>query len=250
MTNSFFDILKKMKKLTFGILICLICFLSLTQPTYADLINPDYYIEKCNFNEIEVVCRYKGKDPFGPKTYNECAKYENNPEYRELTGNVSSFGGSLKYCYTAKSAFEFIGFHLSKLLPLILVTLLIETLLFFAVLARSRKAVFTVILVNIYSVSLLYIATVLIPYASFLKLMVWELFVILFEIILLKAMLPSIRLRNIVLYSIFANIVSATHGNLILISTKGIYDLYREHNTMSHENEYISILSRIFTSSS
>jgi len=60
--------------------------------------NPEFLTKKCNAGEKEIVCSYSSKEPFGPRTTDECEKYANNPNYYSLVSSGSSFGGEEKYC--------------------------------------------------------------------------------------------------------------------------------------------------------
>ncbi len=71
----------------------LLGFISFPQIVSADVFNPEYFSKKCNPGEIEVQYSYRSDTPFGPETYNECARYENNPDYRFLAGDGHSFWG-------------------------------------------------------------------------------------------------------------------------------------------------------------
>lgn len=64
----------------------------------ADVMNPDFLTKKCEPGEKEVVCSFRSKEPFGPRTTDECKKYKNDSNYYYLVGHGSSFGGGEKYC--------------------------------------------------------------------------------------------------------------------------------------------------------
>lgn len=66
--------------------------------TYADVMNPEYLTKKCKPGETEVIAHYESEKPFGPTTYDETTKYENDPSYYYLVSHGSSFGGNVKYC--------------------------------------------------------------------------------------------------------------------------------------------------------
>lgn len=84
---------KVLCSLVLGILV-----ISYATPILADVLNPEWFEKQCNEGEIEVVCSYSSSTPFGPRTKDECKKYENHPDYSYLTGHGSSFGGEEKYC--------------------------------------------------------------------------------------------------------------------------------------------------------
>lgn len=185
----------------------------------ADIPNPGYFTAKCNPSEIEVECSYKSKEPFGPKIYNECAKYENNPNYRFLEGTGSSFGGRQKFCFKAVSSKDFIVYHIKTLLPLLLITLTLEVPIFFIFGFKGKKALLALLFANLISVSSSYLATVFLPQGFILVL---ELMIIIFEGIFIKFWLKEIKLRRILLCSFTANIVSAIFGSVIINCISGL----------------------------
>ncbi len=185
----------------------------------ADVPNPDYFTAKCNPIEIEIECSYKSKEPFGPKIYNECAKYENNPNYRFLEGTGSSFGGRQKFCFKAVSSKDFIVYHIKTLLPLLLITLILEIPVFFIFGFKGKKALFALLFANLISVPSFYLATVFLPQGFILVL---ELMIIIFEGIFIKFWFKEIKLRRILLCSFTANIVPAIFGSVIINCISGL----------------------------
>jgi hypothetical protein len=73
-----------------------------TATTSADMINPEFNTKHCKPGEKEITASYSSKEPFGPRTSDETKKYENNPNFYELSSHGSSFGGEVKYCQTGK----------------------------------------------------------------------------------------------------------------------------------------------------
>ena len=205
-----------MKKFLLNIFLVLLLFIFLPKPASADLVNPEYYIKTCSPGEMEVQCRYESTQPFGPKTYNECAKYENNPNYRFLVGEGHSFGGSQKYCFKAALTGDFIGYYIKVLLPLLLITLLLEIPIFLVFGFRGRRALFTVLSTNLISVPLFNLATIFLPFSGLVALIIMELIVVIFEAVFIKLMLKEIAFRRILIYSFVANAVSAILGYVIL----------------------------------
>ena len=211
-----------MKKFLLNVFLALLVLIFIPKPVIADVPNPNYLTARCNPGEIKVDCSYKSKEPFGPKTYNECAKYENNPNYRFLEGTGSSFGGSQKFCFRAVSTSDFVGYHLKTLLPLVLITLLLEIPLFLMMISKSRKALLTVLFANLISVPLLYIATTFLPFTGIIVLIVMESIVVVFEAVFIKLILKEIGFRKILIYSFAANALSAVFGSLILNIISGL----------------------------
>ncbi len=211
-----------MKNWLSGIILAITGAILFNKIAYADLINPEYYSKTCKPGEMEIQCSYKSTQPFGPKTYNECAKYENNPAYKYLTGEGHSFGGRSKYCYKATSIENYLVYHIRTLLPLLLITLLLEIPLFLLMISKTRKGLLTVVLANLISVPLLYIATVLLPFTGFLLMLTMELTVIIFETLFIKFIYQDARFGKVLTYSFFANITSAIFGNVLLNLISGL----------------------------
>jgi len=203
-----------MKKFLLNIFLILLIFISFPKPASADSVNPEYFSKTCPPGEREVQCNYRSTQPFGPRTYNECAKYENNPNYRFLVGEGHSFGGIEKYCFRPISTGSFIIHHLRVLLPLLLTTFALEIPIFLVFGFRGRKSLFTLLSANLISVTLFYFTTL--SFSGYTLLILMELFVILFEAIFIKLILKDVGLRKILIYSFIANAVSAIFGSAIL----------------------------------
>ena len=73
----------------------------------ADVANPEFATKHCKSGEKEITASYSSKEAFGPRTYDETKKYANNPNYYELTGSGSSFGGQVKYCQRGSDSSDF-----------------------------------------------------------------------------------------------------------------------------------------------
>ena len=205
-----------MKKFLLNIFLVFLIFIFFLKPASADSVNPEYFSKTCPPGEKEVQCIYKSTQPFGPKTYNECARYENNPNYRFLVEDGHSFGGSQKYCFKAASTGDFIGYYIKVLLPLLLITLFLEIPIFLVFGFRSRRALFTVLSTNLISVPLFNLATIFLPFSGLVALIIMELIVVIFEAVFIKLMLKEIAFRRILIYSFVANAVSAILGYVIL----------------------------------
>lgn len=91
--------MSKTTNLLTAALLLLVLFLPAAQVS-ADLVNPEFNTKHCKSGEKEIVATYSSKEPFGPRTSDETKKYENNPNYYELSSQGSSFGGKVKYCQT------------------------------------------------------------------------------------------------------------------------------------------------------
>lgn len=204
-------------------LICIftLCCLFFIAPksVSADLINPKYDKEICSFNEKQVECTYTSTEPFGSKVYNGCEKYENSPNYRLLVKEGHSFGGKAKYCFKPETTSDLLNYHIKIFLPLLAITFILETPIFLAFLGRNRRVLTTILFMNVISLSLLYLFTVVIPSRGFMQIMLMELIVVVFEVIFIKSFLKKVDLKKIVIYSIIANTVSALLGSIFLIRT-------------------------------
>ncbi len=198
-----------------GFLVCFICFL-FQKPIFADLINPDYFILKCANSEAEIECHYKSTIAFGPRTYDECIKYKNNSNYRFLVSRGSSFGGYEKYCYKPKSSVDSVIYYIKTLLPIIFITILFELSIFWIFISKNHKFLRTVIFANLISIPIINLTVASIPSIGILFLLFLELMVIIFETWFIKLFFKEIKLSRILIYSFFANAISATVGSLFL----------------------------------
>lgn len=211
-----------MKSLLFGISLSFLVLVLFPRIALADLVNPDYFTKTCAPGEIEFECDYRSNTPFGPKIYDECTKYENNPNYTFLVGEGHSFGGSQKYCFKALSLGDSINYHITVLLPLILITLLLEIPLFLIMISKNRKALLTVLFANLISIPLLYFATTFLPFSGLVMLIVMELIVVIFEAIFIKLTLKELTFKKVLIYSFTANAVSAILGSIVLKIITGL----------------------------
>ncbi len=89
---------KKFKNVLFTIAIITIINVLLSPNAKADVMNPDFLTKQCIQGEKEIICSFSSEKPFGPRTVDECKKYEKNNNYYYLVGHGSSFGGREKYC--------------------------------------------------------------------------------------------------------------------------------------------------------
>lgn len=207
-----------MNKLLFNLILVFLIFVFFPQLVFADVVNPNYFTAKCKPGEIEVECSW-GRTTLNSPINNRCVRYEKNPNYRFLEGTGSTFGGRQKFCFKTVSTGNFISYHVKAVLPLILITLLLEIPIFFVLVVRDRRALFTVLSANVISVSLFYLATILLQLlllTKFTQLIIMELAVIAFEAVFIKLMLKEIRFKKILIYSFVANFISAVLGNILL----------------------------------
>lgn len=200
----------------FILLISLIIFLFIS-PKFvsADMTNPDYFTSSCDLDEIEVECVIDVGNPY-PRTfsifYNACDKYEKSPNYRFL----DSTHGTGKYCYKSTSVVAFVKYHMKKLFPLLLITLLIELPIFLIFRFKNIKNISVVILANLISIPLFYVVTIVTPFKGLNPLIFMELVVVIFEAILIKFFLKGVSFKKVLVYSFAANFASAFIGILII----------------------------------
>ena len=193
-------------------------FFSSSNSVFADVFNPRYFNSKCNSGEAEVECSYRSEKPYGPKIYNGCILYENNPNYRYLAGEGHSFGGSLKYCLKAELTITSIGYHIRSISLQLVFTLLLELPLLLLMIREEprKKVLLTTISANLISIALFYLVTLFLPASGLLLLVVMELVVIIFETIFIKIFLKKVGFKKILIYSFVANLFSATVGSVLL----------------------------------
>lgn len=209
-----------MKKFLSGIFAVYLFFFFFPKITFADVPNPSYLNAKCNPDEIEVICRW-GRDSLGSPVKSECARYENNPNYRFLDGTGSTFGGSREFCFKAVSTSDFIIYHFKAVLMLLFITLLFEIPIFLILVSKNRRALQAVLSANLISVLLFYFITVILSLSGLVMLIVMELVVIIFEALFIKLILNEIGFGKILRYSIIANMASAILGSVLLYYING-----------------------------
>lgn len=210
-----------MKKFLLNIVLFFLFFIFFLKPAYSDVISPEYFNKTCFPSEMEVECSYSSTQPFGDRTYDECAKYVNNPNYRYLVGAGHSLGGGInKYCFKAVSTVDFIFYHIKTLLPILLITLLLEIPIFLVFGFKGRRALLAVLSANLISLPLLYLATIFIPYSVFtvsvLTVLIMELLVVIFEAVFIKMILKEFSFKKILIYSFVANALSVILGGALL----------------------------------
>ncbi len=83
--------------------------------------------------------------------------------------------------------------------------------------SKTRRDLITVVLANLISVPLLYIATLFSASKGFLIVLIMELIVVIFEAIFIKFILNNVGFRRIIIYSFFANALSAIFGSAIVM---------------------------------
>lgn len=206
-----------MKTRVILLLVFFTCFLFLVKEVNADVINPEYYTKKCSSGELEITCSYKSIEPFGPKTYNECAPYENNPKYRFLTGNGHSFGGSSKYCYSSGSIIPDATYLISKIFPAFVVTFFLELVVFYISGFRTKKDILGVLIVNLVSVFFAnwIISFIFISLNKILFTLIVEILIIIFEAFFWKFWVPKTNSARIIKTVVIANLTSFVLGTII-----------------------------------
>jgi hypothetical protein len=193
----------------------LVLFL-LTEPAYADVPIKEFSEAQCSLGEKMVACD-NGFRWTGIKT-DECQNYRFNPAYRQLTvetkynRQVSSDHGEEKYCLRAGSFIELLGYHVLNSGRLLFITLIIELPLFWLFRFRGKKCALTILLMNALSVPALYFLSLALPYRNLYILLALEMGVVVFESYLLRQFNREFTLRNIFIFTIIINTVSAIFG--------------------------------------
>lgn len=198
------------------ILIFLAFLFIFSTPVRADIANPDYFSLHCNRNEIEATCRWS-RASFDSPMINGCAHYENNPDYRFLTGTGGTFGGDQKYCFVPSSLVSLIDYHLRTLAPIFFTTLLFEMPVFLLFGFRGRRAILSILAANFISVPLFYLATIWLPFTGFYALCAMEIIIVIFETLFIRYQVKTYSFEKVFLSTLAANAVSAIFGSTLLL---------------------------------
>jgi hypothetical protein len=206
-------------KLKLPLILSLVLFI-LTKPVYADIPIKEFSDAQCSLDEKMIVCdngfRWNGNN----KT-NECQNYRLNPAYRQLTvetkydRQVSSDHGIEKYCLRNGSFIELFGYHVLNSGRLLLITIIIELPLFWLFRFRGKKCALAIILMNALSVPILYLLSLALPYRNLYILLVLETGVVIFESYLFTRFNREFTLRNIFIFTLIINAVSAIFGSSV-----------------------------------
>ncbi len=210
------------------VLVSLIIFLVPPRTASADMPAPEYWQKKCIPGQLQIECRYQSDVPFGPKK-GDCQRYENDPNYKLLVSTGSSFGGLAKYCLQSPSASSRLEHYLThyprKILPLLLVTLLLEIPTFALFGLRSKEALVNIFVANLVTVSVFYHFLAITTLTGWWPVTLAEIFIALFEIVFLKLRLKKFSWGKVAAAAVLANFVSAYLGNMltsILISLRPV----------------------------
>jgi hypothetical protein len=179
----------------------------------------DYMFSTCEPGEMEISCRYDKRLTWLGENEG-CKKYETNTNYRYLTGKGAMWQGIKAYCYSpsniggpVKESFDQVVGYLSEIVvPLILLVLLVELPVFFALGFKTRKAAIGVTLINFITVPLVKVVLLLLPVAGFLIFLPAAIFVILFEAGFLSILVKGLSVKRIFYSSALANTMSAVIG--------------------------------------
>jgi len=182
----------------------------------ADTPDPNYVAAECPAGKTLVECNNgQGFEQYratGHAGADECLKYENNPDYKEL---YTEGHGSTKYCYQPTNALGKIFYYIKYLGLLILITIILELPILRLFGFKTRKNVWQIIWINIITVTTLYIVTANIIYHDPRILIALELLVILVEAILYKWQNYQFSWKRVAFGSLTANAVSAIFGGAI-----------------------------------
>ncbi len=185
----------------------------------ADIPNPEFFTKHCNRFELEVQCSYSSDS-----SNLNCMFYRQNPNFRFLTadghvsvtkdGPVSS--GTEKYCFKVSSLQAWIQYEMTKVIPSIFLTILIEIPLFIVFISKKRRPIAIVTLLNIISVTALHLILASVSTTSIPLILLLEIGVIVFEIWGVLTFAKVGKPKQITLFVIGANIASAVLGTLLL----------------------------------
>lgn len=177
--------------------------------------------------------------PFGPRIFDGCKEYRDNPVYRYLTSGGHSFGGSEKYCY--KPAFstlptnptevlidlyDIIQGVIPQMIPLLIINLIFELPIFYLLGFKKIIPLFIIFLANVFSTTLFLLMDIfLFHYLSlgiFGNAIIGEVIVITTEILILRTVIKEPSFRYLIKAVLMANITSATVGTMTLFIAQSL----------------------------
>jgi len=217
-----------MKKYLFSIFILLGLFTSVK--VFADIVPPGYYDKKCPSYKIEATCSWSSTFPFGSRINNDCPKYESNSQCEFLKRRVSSYGGSETYCCDSeyqkfsfvssvvslfKNPIRILEFFLNPIaLVVLILTLIIEIIVFVLLKLREKKTLILFIIANLTSVSFFMLFGEFWSGLTFIFLA--ELLIFLFEAFFMISFDKKHERKKLIRAVLIANLVSAAVGTPIL----------------------------------
>ena len=234
--------LNKLKSIHF--LFYLLLALLLINFVYAD-VPIIFRTGDCPSNKVEVRCDYYFIELFGRRVHIGCEEYYENPKCEHIGGGGSTWGGESIYCcepdfsnYASIYVFyKNLLWYTFLILLSILLTLLLELPIFWIFGFRDKKSLFIIILANLTSLPLFYIATryiyfyfttsfgsyiaygyfsTFLWFSDLIPVLIFEIPVIIYEALFLIIFLKNVNTKKILLAVFIANIFSATIGGLIL----------------------------------
>lgn len=182
----------------------------------AQTVDYEFMFLACDPHEEEVTCRYNRRlnwwDPA-----EGCKNLEVSSSYRMLTGQGDIWEGIKVYCYektlggglAREYSNRVVGFLSKIVVPLIVLTILVELPIFFAAGFRTKKSLGSALAINFISVPFANVFMFLLPVTGLLVLLPVTLLVILFEAGFLVAVLKGLSVKRIFYTSAAANFVSA-----------------------------------------
>jgi hypothetical protein len=205
-------------------------FLFSSNSVYADLVNWEFHSAKCQPGERMVSCDWRSNEPFGQKNSDSCRQYKNNPNYRYLSSEGHSFGGSSKYC----ERYTLIGFFTGYIMSLV-GTLIFEIPIFSLFKTfRSKKSIFALILANVVSMFVFLLFQRFVPFLipqfgsesilTYWLFLIFECLVIILEAYIIKIYFAEIELKKIIFPVFLSNLISATIGSFIFSFLQGVFN--------------------------
>lgn len=209
------------KYLLFFILLSFVFLLPVS--VKADVVDPLYWTKVCAPGEVMVECNYKSEEPFGLRTYDDCAQYKYSTNYRYLAGEGHSLGGSEKYCVKPSDDALFKNFEIffRSFIWLLLITLIIEFIFLFLVgVVTKWKTILVFIWANVLSLfTITAVNFTVYPSDQVLKylvILIEEISVVLFEFWFIAKFQKDQSPRRIFICVLIANIMSFVLGGLFV----------------------------------
>ncbi len=178
--------------------------------------------KECNVGEQKASCTYSSAIMFG---YDSCKKYSLNPRFTFLESVGTDVVRNI-YCYHPLTTGQLLdsytelisGFVTNTLSVVILLTILLELPVFFALGFRTKKHLINVVFINFISVPLVNLTLLLLHYRGFIILGFLAIFVVMLESATLVMLNGKFDVRKIVKAAIFANALSFVIVQILLRS--------------------------------
>lgn len=179
----------------------------------ADVPDPKFLSSKCEAGEQEIMCSTgQSLNPAADQLKNECEAYTNRVGYRQIYSDLRV----QKYCYMPLSQTDRLLSYFKSASILILLTLLLEVPTYYIFGFKSKKNILQVVLINVLTVSGLFLVTTFSTYRGITPLLIMELLIVFIESVYLYMFNKKNTLEKILFASLIANSLSALLGGFIL----------------------------------